>query len=92
MRFDGSSLQVEDEARLTSQFDRVLALMRDGRPRTLHQIHCAVGGSEAAISARLRDLRKARFGGYRVVRERQRNGLHTYQVLPPPPATQVALF
>jgi hypothetical protein len=86
--FDGETYSSAlDGPRLSSQFDRVLALMRDGTPRTLWQIQERCGGSEAAISARLRDLRKARFGGYRVNRIRRPNGLWVYQVLPPLPAS-----
>jgi hypothetical protein len=44
--------------------------MRDGQWRTLEKIHAFAGGSEAAVSARPRDLRKPRFCGYRVERRR----------------------
>ena len=64
------------------QLSAVLDLMRDGRWRTLYEIQKATGeGSEAAISARLRDLRKARFGGYQVNRRRRGDGgTFEYQV------------
>lgn len=93
MRFDGATYGEADEARLASQFDRVKDLMLDGVPRTIYAIQAIVGGSEAAISARLRDLRKPRFGSYRVERRRERNGVHVYQVLPPLPVRdQARLF
>lgn len=91
MHFDGLTVEAQDVPRLTTQFERVCALMFDGQPRTLSQIQRAVGGSEAAISARLRDLRKPRFGGYRVVRTRQ-GATHLYRVLPPLPDGQARLF
>lgn len=67
--FDGASYSPElDATRLITQFTRVRALMLDGKWRTLSEIHREVGGSEAGISARLRDLRKARNGGWNVER------------------------
>lgn len=48
----------EDKQRLERLLDRVRALMRDGAWRTLGEIVAEVGGSEAGVSARLRDLRK----------------------------------
>ena len=53
-----------DRERLTGQLGRVFALMAaDGEWRTLKRIVSVVGGSEAGVSARLRDLRKPQFGG-----------------------------
>jgi len=37
-----------------------------------------VQAPEASVSARLRDLRKAKFGGYRVERQRVREGRGLY--------------
>jgi len=63
LRFDGKTFdQVKDGKRLTSQLERVKKLMKDHQWRTLSHIHNVVGGSEAGISARLRDLRKLKFG------------------------------
>jgi hypothetical protein len=45
------------------------ALMSDGKPLTLRQIAEAVNGSEAGVSARLRDLRKERFGRHLIIAE-----------------------
>ena len=41
---------------------------------TLSELHQACGGSEASISARLRDFRKAKFGGHEVLRRRRAGG------------------
>lgn len=83
--FDGDSFDpVLDAKRLTSQLQAVQALMRDGRWRTLSEIRTRVGGSEAGISARLRDCRKPAHGGYVVNRRRRgepRRGLWEYQVI-----------
>lgn len=66
-QFDGGTFSPElDADRLTNQFQRVKTLMLDGKWRTLSEIHQQCGGSEAGISARVRDLRKARNGGYQV--------------------------
>lgn len=70
-RFDGDTFDpARDGARLSGQLARVMALMADGRWRTLAEIAAACGCSEASASARLRDARKSKFGGYRVDRQR----------------------
>lgn len=82
--FDGSTyLPYLDSARLSSQLERVKQLMSDREWRTLPQIQSIVGGSEAGISARLRDLRKSKFGGLVVNRKRigePSSGVWDYQV------------
>jgi hypothetical protein len=62
-----------------------MELMRDGKWRTLREITEAIGGgSEAGVSARLRDFRKRSFGGH-VVNRRRRGagsaGVFEYQVI-----------
>jgi hypothetical protein len=70
-RFDGATFDPElDRPRLTRLLARVYAFMRDGEWRTLPEIAEACGGTEASVSARLRDLRKIRFGSYIVQRRR----------------------
>ncbi len=79
--FDGSTFVPErDGERLRSQLQRVRDLMIDGQWRTLAQIASNVGGSEAGISARLRDLRKPRNGGYTVERKYAGEGLFEYRL------------
>jgi hypothetical protein len=84
LRFAGATYEPEcDAERLGGQLARVRGLMRDGRWRTLREITEAVGGSEAGVSARLRDLRKAKFGGHAVERRRRgdpRCGLFEYSL------------
>ena len=83
MNFDGETYnEVRDGPRLASQLDRVTHLMRDGRWRTLGEIANAVEGSEPAVSARLRDLRKPRFGAWTVERRYVAGGLWEYRVIP----------
>jgi len=85
LRFDGASYEAKaDEARLTGQLLRVFDCMKDGRWRTLSELHRVAGATEASVSARLRDLRKSRFGGHTVNRrargERER-GIFEYQLV-----------
>src|SRR4030095_7635551 len=82
-RFDGSTYSHDrDGERLNSQLQRVFALMRDGNWRTLKEIAATAGeASEAAVSARLRDFRKARFGGHTVEREFVEKGLWRYRLI-----------
>lgn len=95
LNFDGATAVAEfDQERLTGQYQRVFRVVRDGRWRTLSEIttaiRCSQPGiepehkdSEAAISARLRDLRKSRFGSFTVDRRRRgepKSGLFEYRV------------
>jgi hypothetical protein len=80
-RFDGPDINERDTIRLAGQMARVFELMSDGNWRTLSEILIHAGGSEAGCSARLRDLRKKRFGGYTVNRRRRYEGHFEYQLL-----------
>lgn len=77
--FDGVTYEpVKDYARLNSQLTLVVRLMRDGQWRTLKEIAFDSKGSEAGVSARLRDLRKPRYASrypdVRAVDSRRRAG------------------
>lgn len=90
--FDGETYDPEhDEHRLANQLGRVWVALQSGRWLTLEEIQAATsamredGGSDsqASISARLRDLRKDRFGGYVVERQRRgdpKRGLFEYRL------------
>lgn len=79
--FDGSTYNADrDYERLTGQLGKVFDLMRDGKWRTLSEIHGVVGGSEAAVSARLRDFRKPKYGAHLIEREHIADGLYKYRV------------
>jgi len=83
LTFDGKTFNhAKDGHRLSTQFELVRDLMLDGEWRTLREIVNIVGGSEASISARLRDLRKERFGSHTVERRRVDGGLHEYRLAP----------
>ncbi len=69
--FDGSTYVPElDHIRLTGQLQRVYGVMSDGQWRTLSQLSNLAKAPESSVSARLRDLRKHKFGGYTVSRKR----------------------
>ena len=91
--FDGETFEPSrDGERLSAQLDRVRDVMKDRQWRTLHEIAVIVKGSEASVSARLRDLRKARFGNHVVEREYLGSGVWQYRVLPPTPTTLMEIF
>ena len=69
-----------DGARIAKQREAVLNLMRDGQWRTLAEISAATGAPEASASARLRDLRKERFGSHTVDRTHVSRGLWRYRI------------
>ena len=82
MRFDGETYEPKkDKPRLTKQYLRVFNLMKDARWRTLRGISAGVDAPEASVSARLRDMRKKRFGSHKVERERGEGGTHTYRLI-----------
>jgi hypothetical protein len=69
-----------DGRRLAAQHHRVLAALRNGEWWTLRQLHDRTGDPEASISARLRDLRKPRFGSHNIEREYVQRGLFRYRL------------
>jgi hypothetical protein len=80
-RFDGVTFeQRRDGERLCAQLMRVWAAMIDGTWHTLPALAEVCGDPQASISARLRDLRKSRFGGHRVERRYVKKGLHEYRL------------
>ena len=76
-----------DARRLAGQHNRVLAFMRDGKWHTLSEIALHTRDPEASVSARLRDLRKPRFGSHMIEREYVERGLFRYRLV-----TQRSLF
>lgn len=80
--FDGATYdQARDGKRLGSQMEAVLNLMKDGDAWALKSLAAATGYPEASISARLRDLRKPRFGGHTITREYIERGLWLYRLV-----------
>lgn len=81
--FDGKTYDHDrDGDRLNAQQRRVADVMKDGQWRTLQEISDLTGDPTASVSARLRDLRKERFGGHDVQRKYVSDGLWIYAVDP----------
>lgn len=78
--FDGPSLKSSDNIRLGSQLCAVRDVMSTGFWYSLSDLvaianaRFAMKASEAGVSARIRDLRKAKFGGHTIERRRRGNG------------------
>ncbi len=79
---DGETFdRARDGARLDGQAADVFRLMRDGQWRALAMISAATGHPEASVSARLRDLRRPKFGGFTVEHRHVSKGLWQYRVI-----------
>ena len=79
--FDGATYDRErDGDRLGAQMKAVKDLMLASGWMTLPAISSRTGYPEASISARLRDLRKTKFGAYDVERRYVADGLWEYRV------------
>jgi hypothetical protein len=77
---DGKTFSPErDTDRLNKQARLVFGVIADGEWHTLYEIHLRTGCPEASVSARLRDLRKARFGSHIIGRRYLHSGLWEYR-------------
>lgn len=89
--FDGDTYEPEreddpgsDRDRLARQMTAVRAVMRDYQWHTLAELCQRIGAaSEAGVSARIRDLRKARWGANTVESRYVARGLWEYRLMPP---------
>lgn len=80
--FGGETYEADqDYERLSLQLRKVFELMKDGRWRTIGEIceHCKY--PQQSVSARLRDLRKEKYGAHTVERNRVSAGTYEYRVL-----------
>lgn len=85
--FDGETFEPKlDAQRLGSQLKAVEATLLKGEWYSIPQLALAlrkrgINCREASISARIRDLRKPKFGGYTVERSRAgKDGLFEYRI------------
>ena len=82
--FDGETYERrEDHKRLTGQLLRTFNAMKDQQWHTLDHLVEQAGGTTASVSARLRDLRKDKFGAFIVERRRKSGGLYEYRLTIP---------
>jgi hypothetical protein len=82
--FDGKTYDEDrDRARLSRQINRVFEVMLDRKWHTLAELEETTGAPQASISARLRDLRKRKFGSWRVRRRYVAHGLWEYRLRDP---------
>jgi hypothetical protein len=80
--FDGPDLDRDlDDPRLTSQLAVIYRLLKSGRWWKLHELAAVSGASEAGASARIRDLRKPKFGNHQIARRRISGGLYEYRMV-----------
>ena len=80
--FDGGTYDADrDHARLSNQLAQVRNVLSDREWHTLAEIAQAVDGSQAGVSARLRDLRKARFGQHTIDRQYVGAGIWRYRLV-----------
>lgn len=82
--FDGKTYDPAlDGDRLRRQLGRTWEALRDGEWRSLFELSVKTADPEASISARIRDLRKEKFGSYTVLRRRRdgRGGLWEYRLV-----------
>ena len=85
-QFDGATLDpAQDTPRLKGQLARVFDAMKDGYWVSLEDIARLANAPGASVSARLRDLRKEKFGGYTVHRKNKGGGLWLYRLEVPGP-------
>lgn len=79
--FDGKTYDTaRDGERLSTLFQHVRDIMLDGRWHTIGELAHRTGGSETSVSARIRDLRKQRFGAFEIERDYRGHGIWAYRV------------
>ena len=92
MTFGGETYdRTRDRERLKAQLSRVRRMMTDYEWHTLAELASWTGDPEASVSARLRDLRKDKFGGYAIDRRYVEAGLWEYRMQPPESQLRLSL-
>ena len=82
IQFDGHTYNhLQDSLRLHRQLGKVWNVVKNGAWFTLREIADLIGAPEASVSARLRDLRKPKFGSNTVEREYIGQGLYRYRLI-----------
>ena len=79
--FSGADYRApRDQARLSTQLERVKDAMIDGQWRSLAQIAELAQAPQTSVSAQLRNLRKLEFGSWLVDRRHIDRGLYEYRL------------
>ena len=79
--FDGVTYEPKkDFARLSGQLLRVFEVMKDGRWYGASQLCELANVSPLSITARIRDLRKGKFGSHTIERKLISGGYHEYRI------------
>ena len=82
--FDGATFEpARDHDRLNAQLTRVFTAMRDYDWHTLSELARLTGDPTPSVSARIRDLRKEKFGGHVIARRYCDRGLWEYRLVEP---------
>ena len=76
----GPTCTEQDVPRLLTQLERVKAYLSTHQWYTLAEIEAYTGYPQASISAQMRHLRKAKFGGYALTKRRRTTGTWEYQL------------
>ena len=84
--YDGKTYEPKlDQIRLSGQTKRVWQAMIKGFWWSLSSLGEYTGDPEGSISARIRDLRKTKFGSHTIERRREGDsGLFVYRLIPNP--------
>jgi len=63
-------------------YEPLLALFRDGEWHTIDEVARYLGYNDTGAAARIRDLRKARYGGHKIDRKSSgRAGVYLYRLV-----------
>lgn len=80
--FDGATFDPDrDHERLAKQLTAVRRAMSDHEWHTLYALSLTTLAPEASVSARIRDLRKAKHGGHTIERRYMGGGLWEYRLV-----------
>jgi hypothetical protein len=80
--FGGESYDPQrDFYRLHGQLRRVYEVMKDGQWHSVNELVASAGGTAASITARVRDLRKQKFGARLVERKHVKAGFFLYRLV-----------
>ena len=81
-QMDGATFEEpRDGNRLRAQLEAVRTTISDGKPYTLAELERLTGAPQASVSARLRDLRKPKFGNYDIRRDYIADGVWSYRMV-----------